>query len=524
MENDETLVINAAELSAMKTEIAELKALVRYYEEQFRLAKRRQFGPSSEKNENYEQLTLFNEVEATADSQELEPTLEEITYTRRKRQGKREDDLSNLPVDETVEHTLPETEQVCPECGGQLHEMGHDTRRELKVVPAQVKVVEHIRSVYSCRNCEKNNDHVPIVKAPMPEPVIKGSLATSSAVAHIMTQKYVMYVPLYRQEQDWSRQGVSLSRQTMANWVIRCAEDWLAPLYERMRVQLLACQVLHADETVLQVLHEPGKSANTNSYMWLYRTSGDTKQHIVLFEYQPTRSSAHPKRFLSGFGGYLHTDGYAGYHVLTGVTVIGCWVHMRRKFEEALKSLSPSDRPTSLAQEAIQRIGRLFHLEELWKDLEPQERHARRSAESKPLAEAFFTWLETLHILPQMAMGKAIRYALDQRPWLMNVYLDGRSELSNNRAENAVRPFAVGRKNWLFCNTVKGAKASSIVYSIIETAKANALKPFEYLAFLLETVPYTTTGAMDSLLPWSDAVPPHCRMPVHPPSVHVLVD
>jgi len=513
MENHEKFVISEAEFAAMKSEIAELKALVRYYEEQLRLSKHRQFGSSSEKNENYEQLALFNEVEATADSKESEPVLEEITYTRRKRQGKREDDLSGLPIDETVEHTLPEGEQVCPECGGQLHQMGHDTRRELKVIPAQVKVVEHKRSVYSCRNCEKNNDHVPIVKAPMPEPVIKGSLASSSAVAHVMTQKYVMYVPLYRQEQDWSRQGISLSRQTMANWVIRCAEDWLGPLYERMRVQLLAHQVLHADETVLQVLHEPGKSANTNSYMWLYRTSGDTKRHIVLFEYQPTRSSAHPKRFLAGFEGYLHTDGYAAYHVLTDITVVGCWVHMRRKFEEALKTLSPTDRPNSPPQEAILRIGQLFHLEALWKDFAPEDRHARRLAESKPLAEAFFTWLETLHTLPKMAMGKAIRYALDQRPWLMNVYLDGRTEMSNNRAENAVRPFAVGRKNWLFCNSVKGAKASSIVYSIIETAKANGLKPFEYLEFLLQAMPNATTGSLDRLLPWGEAVPAQCHMP-----------
>jgi transposase len=224
--------------------IAELEALIKYYEEQFRLSKYRQFGPSSEKHEIPGQLNFFDEVEDTADTGLPEPELEQIAYTRRKRKGKREDDLSGLPV-ETVEHILPETERICPECGGPLHVCGHNTRQELKIIPAQVTVVNRKQEVYSCRNCEKNNDHVPMVKAAMPEPVIHGSLASPSAVAHIMTQKYVMCAPLYRQEQDWKRQGVSLSRQTMANWVIRCAEDWLQPLYERMRIKLLAREVLY---------------------------------------------------------------------------------------------------------------------------------------------------------------------------------------------------------------------------------------------------------------------------------------
>jgi len=505
-------VKTAQNVAELQNRITELETLVKYYEEQLRLTKHRQFGASSEKGEVPEQLNLFNEAEAAADPNQPEPELEQITYSRRKQKGKREDDLSGLPV-EVVEHDLSEDEQVCPECDGPLHKMGHDTRRELIIVPAQVKVLEHKRSVYACRHCEQNNDHVPIVKASMPEPVIKGSLASPSAVAHIMTQKYVMYAPLYRQEQDWNRQGVALSRQTMANWVIRCSEDWLEPLYERMRVKLLAHEVLHADETVVQVLHEPGKTPQSNSYMWLYRTSGDTARHIVLFEYQPSRSSEHPKKFLGDFKGYLHTDGYAGYHTLAGVTVVGCWVHMRRKFEAALKVMAPEDRPASKAQQAIDRMAKLFHLETLWKGLPPAERHKRRLEVSKPLAEAFFAWLDKMNILPKMALGQAIRYALDQRAWLMNVYLDGRAELSNNRIENSVRPFAVGRKNFLFCNTVNGAKASAIVYSIIETAKAHGLKPFEYLEFLFEAMPNATTGGLDNLLPWGSAVPDRCRMP-----------
>ena len=512
MENKQETTENLIEIIAQKdARIAELEILVRFYEEQFKLSKMRQFGPSSEKGVLLEQISLFDEIDSDG-TEEPEPGFEQITYTRRKRVGKREDDLSALPV-EVVEHKLPEDEQVCPECGGQLHEMGHDTRRELKVIPAQVKVVEHNRAVYSCRNCEKHNDHVPIIKAPMPEPVIKGSLASPSAVAYIMSQKYVMHVPLYRQEKDLMRQGVTLSRQTMANWVVRCAMDWLEPLYDNMYKELLKREILHADESVLQVLKEPGKTPQSNSYMWLYRTSGDTSRHIILFEYQPSRATEHPKRFLTGFSGLLHADGYAVYHNLPGITIIGCWVHLRRKLTDALKLIPEKDRPTSTAQEAIKRIGHLFHLEDLWKDLPADRRYELRLEKSKPKAEQFFDWLEKLIVLPKSAMGKAVGYALEQRQWLMNVYLDGRTELSNNRIENSVRPYAVGRRNWLFCNTVNGAQASALVYSIIETATANGVKPFEYLQFLLEKMPNATYSEIDSLLPWGGAVPDCCRLP-----------
>ena len=512
MENEQRSSENQLQIiSEMAARIAELETLVKYYEEQFRLAQRRQFGASSEKRAASGQLGMFDEAENTSDSGIPEPELTQIVYKRRKQKGKRADDLSGLPV-EVVRHDLPEWERICPDCGGPLHEIGHNARQELEIVPAQVKVIKHEQGVYACRACEKDGTRVPIMKAAMPEPVIKGSLASPSAVAHIMTQKYVMCSPLYRQERDWKRQGVALSRQTMANWVIRCTEDWLGPLYERMKKRLLTREVLHADETVVQVLREPGKTAQSKSAMWVYRTSGDTQRQIVLFEYQPSRKAEHPRDFLSGFKGYLHTDGYAGYHTLNAITVVGCWVHMRRKFESVIKSAPTS--PDSSAQEAIRRIGALFHLERQWEKLKPEDRYRKRLEESKPLAEAFFTWLETLRIIPKSATGVAIRYALDQRPWLMNFYLDGRTELSNNRAENAVRPFTVGRKNWLFCNTVKGARASAIVYSVIETAKANGLKPFEYLEFLFETIPNTTTERLDDLLPWGSVVPDQCRMPV----------
>jgi transposase len=506
----ESLTARMTELEHYNTE---LEALVKYYEEQLRLNKHRQFGSSSEQAEVSEQLGLFDEAENTADLKQPEPDTLEITYQRRKCAGKREEDLSGLPT-EVVGHDLPESERVCPECGGGLRKIGEDVRRELEIIPAKVKVVEHRQAVYACRYCELNTERTTVVRARAPEPVIKGSIASPSAIAHIMAQKYVMAIPLYRQEQSWQREGVHLSRQTMANWIIRAAEDFLKPIYKLLRTDLLLREVLHADETTCQVLHEPGKKANTNSYMWLYQTSGDTIHPIILFEYQATRSSTHPKRFLEGWSGYLHADGYSGYHNLPpGITVIGCWVHLRRKFTDAFKAAPEEARPMSRAPEAIERMGALFHLESHWKDFDAEERQKLRLEQSKPRAEAFFAWLETLNILPKSKMGEAVAYALGQRRWLMNFYLDGRLELSNNRAENSIRPFVIGRKNWLFCNTQRGAQASSIVYSIIETAKANGLKPFDYLKFLFETVPNTSTGNLGKLLPWGEAVPVPCRLP-----------
>lgn len=234
--------------------------------EQLKLSKRRQFGVSSEKSAG-EQLSVFNEAEATADPSVAEPNLEEVKAYRRKKSRTAADRLPpDLPV-EIIEHELPQTEQRCPDCGETLHVKGCETREELKLIPAKAVIVRHVRHAYACRACEKNTDHATIVKAPMPEPVLKGSFASAEAVAHLMTQKFVMGVPLYRQEQEWERSGVHLSRQTMSNWLLRCAEDWLKPIYDRLRQLLCKGEVLHADETTLQVLHEPGRAAQTKSTM-----------------------------------------------------------------------------------------------------------------------------------------------------------------------------------------------------------------------------------------------------------------
>jgi len=368
--------------------------------------------------------------------------------------------------------------------------MGRDTRRELVIIPAQVKIREHVRKVYACRDCEKNECGVPIVKSPANEPVIKGSFASPEAIAQIMTQKFVMGTPLYRQEQELQRNGIKLSRQTMSNWLIRAAEDWLEPIYGMLHELLRGRKVLHADETTLQVLREPGKTAQSKSYMWLYRTGSDTEHPIVLYEYQPDRKSKRPAEFLKGFKGYLHTDGYEAYHSLgSGITVIGCWAHVRRKFDEALKALPERDREGSSALRGKHYCDRLFMLEREFADLMPQERYEKRLELSKPVLDEFFAWVASLNAVPKSGIGIAAHYALSQKKYLDRYLMDGRLEISNNRAERSIKPFVIDRKNFLFANTPRGAKASAVMFSLIETAKENGLNPFTYLVYVFENAP-----------------------------------
>jgi transposase len=284
---------------------AELSAQLKWYQEQFRLAQHKRFGASSEKT-HPDQLDLFNEAEVLASAEAAEPESETVSYSRKKQAGSREAKLEHLPV-ETIVHTLSTAEQSCSCCGGDLHERSTETRNEIAVIPAEVKVIRHVRQVYSCRRCEREEIRTPIVTAPMPNPVQPGSLASASAVAFVMSQKYVDSQPLYRQEQQFARLGLTISRQTLANWMIYGADRWLSRLTARMKEHLLAQDIAHADESSLQVLREPGKSVESQSYMWLYRT-GRTGPAIVLYDYQPSRGGEHPRNYLAGFKGYLHVD------------------------------------------------------------------------------------------------------------------------------------------------------------------------------------------------------------------------
>lgn len=496
---------------------AELTAKLKWFEEQFRLSQQKRFGASSEKsNPDQMELPLFNEAEVMADPKVEEPTMETITYNRSKKRGHREEQLENLP-EETIEYRLPSEEQVCSCCGGSLHEMSTETRQELKIVPAQVKVVKHIRYVYSCRSCEREETNTPIVTAPMPTPVFSGSLASPSSMAYIMSQKYVEGMPLYRQEKHLAHLGVELSRQTLANWMLHGAHSWLSKIYERMNEHLLQHDVLHADETTLQVLREPGRSAQSTSYLWLFRT-GRGSSPIVLYDYQTTRASKHPRQFLSEFKGYLHVDGYAGYHGIPNVVLVGCWAHARRKFDEALRALPDSKKSASVpAKEGLQFCNQLFEIERDLKECTPEERYIRRLERSRPVLDAFLSWLRIQRpkVLPKSAFGQAISYCLNQWDKLETFLLDGRLEIDNNRSERSIKPFVIGRKNWLFANTPRGAKASAIIYSIIETAKENGLNPLQYLTYLFEQLPNMDTNdkhALDQILPWSNDLPSTCRV------------
>ncbi len=520
MRNNVTATENAASALAEKdARIAELEALVRFYEGQFRLAKHRQFGAKSEKSQydtdgEHGQTSLFNEVEATADANVPEPELREVQrHYRKNRRLVNEQLPENLQI-EVVEHELPAEEQICPECGGPLHVMGREKRRELKVIPAKVVIVEHVRKVYACRDCERDECGVPIVKAPVDEPVIKGSFASPEAIAHIMTQKFVMGAPLYRQEQDWKRRGIPLSRQTMSNWLLKATQDWLEPIYDALREILCIHSVLHADETTLQVLHEAGKTPQSKSYMWLYRTGCDAQHPIVLYDYQPDRRAKRPAEFLAGFKGYLHTDGYDAYHSLPGgIVVVGCFAHARRKWDEALKSMPEKDRAGSLVMRGKRYCDKLFEWERSFENLSHEQRFLKRQELARPVVEEFFAWLSALNYTPKSALGVAAHYTLGQWKYLERYLLDGRLEISNNRAERSIKPFVIDRKNFLFANTPRGAKASAIMFSIIETAKENGLDPFAYLTHIFKNAPggdiRNNVNALERLLP--AFVPPSCK-------------
>jgi transposase len=505
-----TITIERSSYESMQAEIAELKTLLEWYKSQILSAKRRQFGASSERSDiDLRQLSLFGELGAAPPP---EPETEEITHRRKKQKGKRESDLSGLPV-ERIEYELDESERVCPECGETMRGIGVDVRRELKLIPAKVVVVEHAAHTYACRNCEKNGILTPFAKAKAPAALIPGSLASPSLVAHIATQKYSNGMPLYRIEKGFFYDGVEISRQTMSNWVTGCSEMYLEPIYDLLKSHLLKENVLHADETTLQVLREPGRTARARSYEWVYRTGIRAERKISVYDYKMTREQEHPKTFLKDFKGFLHTDGYQVYHNLPpDIIVVGCFSHVRRKFEDLLKTTPKAKRKGSNAEKGVAYINALFRFEREFAGLTPEERLKKRIEKSKPVSDAFFAWAGSLGALPKTPLGKAVGYAISQRPYLENIFLDGRTEISNNRCERAVKPFVMGRKAWLFSNTPSGATASSVLYSIVETAKENGLHPFHYMEFLLETLPGATTADLESLLPWSESLPEHCRV------------
>lgn len=506
----------------LSMKVESLSAKLSWYEEQYKLSRAHRFGPSSEQTP-FDQLSFFNEAESEASLFIApEPTLEEVKVpSKKKPKGRKQSITDNLPCT-TIEYRLSQEDMECPQCGELLHEMKKEIHRELTVIPAQVNVTERVRYIYACRNCERTGTSTPIIAAPMPNPVIKNSLASPSMLAYIMQRKYVDAVPLYRQESQFKNFGLQISRQTIANWMIKSSSDWLRPIYQRMHEELLKKKIAYADETVLEVLNEPGRAATTNSYMWVYLTGYDDTP-IVLYEYTQGRSGDYAKKFLRGFSGYLQTDGYAGYHKLekddsnSRIRLSGCWSHARRKYDEALKGISVKESTTALlTKQGFEYCNTLFRLEKKLENLPATTRYTKRQEEALPVLEAYFAWCKKNSelVLPKSLLGSAITYSLNQERFLRNYVLDGHLEMSNNRAERAIKPFVIGRKNWLFSNTPRGAEASAIIYSIIETAKLNDLNPITYLEYLFEQLPnidISSQEELDKLIPWSKELPEICR-------------
>ena len=499
---------------------AQLNQTIANLNETVEYLKKKLFASSSEKlNRDVfpGQINLFNEAEAAADPSVPEPTLEEAVrgYNRQARKTKatREEILAGLPVIE-VPCTVADEDRNCPYCNTPMEVIGKKVvREELRITPAKVERIQYVQEVLGCPECKKDGASV-IVGAETPSPLLKHSLASASTVAYVMYQKYVNSIPLYRQEADWKQLGVKLSRATLANWVIKCGIDYMEPVYGHLHQCLLERDIIHADETPCQVLKEDGKTAQSRSYMWLYGSGNDGLPPIRLYDYQPSRGGYHAEEFLKGFSGYLICDGFSGYNKLKGVIRCGCLAHMRRYWKEALPGKSRKSSDKTHAEIGLDYCNQLFELEKEYADLDADTRKAERLETKPAIWEAYWSWLETVNPAGGSRLAKAVTYAKNQKPYMENYLLDGRCSISNNIAENIARPYAVGRKNFLFHDTVKGAQASAIIYSLVETAKLNNLNIYAYLETVLLYMPdyKNEPEGIEELMPWSEMIQQRCQI------------
>ncbi|WLC66925.1 IS66 family transposase [Clostridium tagluense] len=483
-------------------------------------ASKQRFGASSEKTPQvYGQCFLFGElIDEILDKTENKViNIKEHKRPVRKK-GDRENLIKALPH-EVIECVLNAEEAICKICGSEFEIIGKKkVRSEMEYIPAKLIMKGYVQYVYKCIECGKNdaNPYDFISCAPVPAPVLSHSFASPSCVAWVMYQKYMMSVPLYRQEKDFKRMGAELKRDMLANWVIRSSEYWLMPLYEKMHEQLLKCGVIMSDETTWQVNHEEGKKASSKSYIWIHRSGNCEGPPIILYKYTSSRSGDHAKKFLEGFRGFHVSDAYAGYEKVEGITRCLCFSHLRRYYLEAIP-LDSGKKEIPGSGGAIGRAycDKLFRLERKWKKLSPEERGKNRLIYSVPVLDAFFVWAENT-FTNQGNLKKALGYTLNHKKYFTNFLLDGRIPLSNNLSEIAVKPVAITRKNSLFSDSPAGAEASATVFSIINTAAANNLDAYKYLEYLFRRLPNSNfasnSSVLDEYLPWSDKVQLECRI------------
>ncbi len=470
---------------------------IKLLEEMLRLQRQKQFGASSEKDGGG-QGQLFNEAEDdVAADESSEETVTVPAHTRKKK--KRVSIPADLPREDVI-HDVPESEKICPHDGTELKHIGDETSEQLDIVPATIKVLRHVCRKYACPCCEQH-----IITAKKPAQPIAKSIASPGLLAYVTVSKYVDALPLYRQIAIFKRIGIELDRTTLANWMIKMGV-LVQPLINRLQDICGEQRILHMDETPLQVLNEPGKTAQSKSYMWLTATS-HASTPIVLYHYSAGRGGDTPKELLSDFSGALMVDGYEGYNpvcVENKLTRLGCWAHARRKFIDAQRQ-QPKGK-TGKADMALGLIQKLYAIEKISKNKSSNERFSIRQQQSKPIIEKLRQWLEKSqqNTPPKNTLGKALTYLDNQWPRLIAYIDDGCWPIDNNRAENSIRPFVIGRKNWLFANSQAGARASANLYSLIETAKANDLEPYAYLKKVYAQLPQVASlEDIDALLPWN---------------------
>lgn len=505
------------DIAALKKIIERLQNENQFLREQFELARRRQFAASSEKSADQLEL-IFNEAEAIEALAELtEDACEEAISatnieapkilnkpTADKKPGRKPLPAS-LPREERL-IDITEEQKICPCCQGALHRVGEERSEQLEYIPASIKVIETVRPKYACRHCDKTAEVTPFVIAPVPCSPIPKSMATASLLAQIICNKYQFGLPLYRQVTLFQQSGIEIDRRSMANWMIKCGA-WFERITDAFKIHLLQQLAIHADETPIKVIDEDREK----SYMWVYCSGADSPsahnhlKNIVLYDFQPSRAAACPKAFLQDYAGYLQVDGYAAYEQ-TQAKLVGCFAHARRKFIDA-QSVQPKGK-IGKADWALNHIQKLYAIEKQLADKTPAERYVLRQEKSAPLLTQLKSWLDksSHEVLPKSAIGAAIFYCLNQWNKLAAYVQDGHVQIDNNRAERAIKPFVIGRKNWLFSATNRGARASAILYSVIETAKANGVEPLQYVHRLLEELPCRKEDDnIEDLMPWAVA-------------------